>query len=782
MNRKQRRAEKKQAGPTMAEPSPAVQALFADAVRHHQGGRLSDAERIYWQILAVDPGHADSLHLLGVIAHQLGRNDVAVDLIGKALARNRLVPAFHMNLGIALQHLGRLEPAAVAHGRALALRPDYAEAHSNLGNVLRAQGRLDAAAEAYGHALALKPGWAEAHFNLALALQGQGKLEAAVAAYGRALALKPDYAEAHSNLGNTLQEQGRIADAVDSFRRALALNPRLAEALSNLGSALAEQGQLDEAVAACRQALALQPDLAAAHGNLAVVLQKQGQLDEAVAAGRQALARRPDDAAAHYNLGIALQGQGKPEAAEAAYRQALTLKLDLAAAHSNLGNVLKDQGRLDDAVASYGRALALRPDYADAHYNLGIALKDRGALEEAIASYGRALALKPDYADAHHNLGVALQDQGRLAAAVVCFERALALKPDHVAAHSSLLLDQHYAPDASNASLLAAACRFGGSFDGLGETKAFANDRTGERRLRIGYVSADFNAHPVGYFLARVLPAHDRASVDVFCYANGSVVDALTKHLRGASDHWRSIVGLSDEDAAARIARDRIDVLIDLSGHTGNNRLRLFAMKPAPVQASWLGYFGTTGLTAIDYIIADRWVLPPGEENFFTETVWRLPDCYLCFAPPDGDVPITRPPRAGASPLTLGCFNNWIKISTDTDIAFDPLPFGGGTTTAEALWMGVPVVTLRGDRWVGRMSESILAAVGLPELVAATRDGYVKTVVDLANDSARLGHLHGALRAMVEGSAFCDGPRFTRALEAAYRGMWQAWCGAAPTA
>ena len=394
MNRKQRRAERKRVKPVMQVPSQGAQEMFADAVRDHQAGRLHEAERLYRQILAADPRHADSLHLLGVIAYQVGRHDLAADLINRAITINVNDPVYH----------------------------------SNLSNALKAQGRLDEAVACCRKAIYLKPGFAEAHNNLGNALKDQGKLDEAVACYRQALVLKPDFAEVHNNLGNALKDQRKLDEAVDCYRQALVLEPDYAEAHNNLGITLKDQGKLDEAVDCYRQALVLEPDYAEAHNNLGITLKDQGKLDEAVACFRQALVRKPEYAEVHNNLGSALKEQGKLDEAVACLRQALVLKADSAEVHNNLGNALKDQGVLDEAVALYRRALVLKPDYADAHNNLSIALKDQGKLDEAVACCHQAIALKPDYTDAFNNLALLLLVQGNVITALNIIKQSLQIK------------------------------------------------------------------------------------------------------------------------------------------------------------------------------------------------------------------------------------------------------------------------------------------------------------------------------------------------------------------
>ena len=377
-----------------ADPSVGIADQLAMALRHHQAGRLAEAESHYRKILALDQNHVDSLHLLGVIAHQVGRNDFALDLIGKAIALNDHNPAFHNNIGLAFDALARTEDAVVHYKRAIALNPNYVDAHNNLGAALFAQGKWEEAAAQYRRALALKPDFAETHNNLGIALKAQGKLEEAAIHYQQALALKPDFAEAHNNLGTVFREQGRLDEALASYERALSFKPSYVEAHYNLGNALKAHGNLEQAVIRYRQTLALKPDYAAAHNNLGSVLREQGCVDEAAAHIRRALALKPDF----------------PEA------------------HNNLGNVLKEQGRLDDAVAQYQQALALKPDFAESHNSLGAAFKEQGRLEEALTQYRRAVALDPAHAEAYGNLGKALMDTGDFAQALSAVQRALEIE------------------------------------------------------------------------------------------------------------------------------------------------------------------------------------------------------------------------------------------------------------------------------------------------------------------------------------------------------------------
>ncbi len=778
------------------------------ALQHHQAGRLQEAEAIYRQVLQIQPDHPDALHLLGVIAHHVGRHEVAVELIGKAIEANPAVAEFHNTLGSVLQAQGRLEEAVTRYRQALTLQPEYAEAHYNLGN----------------------------------ALVERGLLEEAVAQYRQAVALKPALAEAHNNLGNALRDQGMPDEAEAHYRQAVALKPAYAEAYSNWGMALHRQGKLEESAVRYQQALTLQPAFAEAHNNLGNALRDQGKLKEAAVHYRQAVALRPSFAEAFFNLGNLLKEEGDFEEACASYRQAAALKPAYAEAYSRWGAVLHQQGRLGEAIVRYQQAIAVRPDCAEAHYNLGNALRDAYKLQEAEAGYRRALAIKPDCVEAYTNLARLLHVQGKLQDAETCYRRALAIKPDSVAAHSSLLLAMSYGPDCDPAALAAELRSWNERHARplMPQARRHANDPDPERRLRVGYVSADFRRHPVSFFLEPLFAAHDRAKVEVFCYSNTRVPDAVTQRFQASADVWRDIVDLADEAVAARILADGIDVLVDLSGHTMGNRLLVLARKPAPVQVAFGGTAMTTGLTAMDYRLTDRFLSPPDGSEWSSEELVRLPAFVGIYRPPAEAPEVTPLPARRNEHVTFACFNRLVKVTPNAvkrwseilrrvrkarlilkdgmlkdpgqrarylglfeengisteriellprtpladylatygrvDIALDPFPYNGCTTTCDALWMGVPVITLAGAMANGRMGVSLLSNLGLTRLIAANAEEYVRIAVELAADRGELAALRAGLRPLMAASSLCDPKTYAQGVEAAYRSMWRRWC------
>jgi protein O-GlcNAc transferase len=706
-------------------------------------------------------------------------------------------------------------------------------------------GRLTEAETGYRRLLALQPNRADVLFNLAAALRQQNRLHDAADVYRQTVALRPNYADAHYNLGNTLMVLGRPNDAIAAYRSAVAAKPGFAQAHGNLGVALKAQGALDEAVAVFRRAITVAPDSVDAHANLGATLSEFGRPAEAADAYREAIRLRPDYAEAHYNLGTVLDALGRPDEAAAAYRAAIAANPRLTEAHSNLGNVLRGQGRLDEATACFRRAIALAPERPGLHYNLGNALNDRGTLEEAATAYRAAIALKPDHADAHANLAIVLMNQGRIDEADAEFRRALSIARDNADTRSNWLFCLNYRADADAERVFAAHRDWEAHLDRSAPVIVHSNDRTPTRQLKIGYVSPDFRMHSVAYFLEPLLAAHDRRAVDVTCYAEVARPDHVTARLQRLADHWVSTVGMSDAALAARVQDDGIDILIDCAGHTAHNRLKVFARKPAPVQATWLGYPNTAGLSAIDYRLVDAVTDPPGAADMLaSERLVRLPGGFLCYGGASDAPEPAPPPCLTAGAVTFGSFNNPAKLSPTTldawaallkrlpnarlllkgkpfadeatralyrerlaalgvaaerveltgwtaasahhlafyervDVALDPFPYNGTTTTCEALWMGVPVVSLRGDRHCGRVGASLLSQIGAHGWIAETVDDYVARAAALAADPEQLCALRRDLRARVAASPLCDRVAFTRSLETAYRQMWQAWCATA---
>ncbi len=707
------------------------------ALTHHRAGRWELAEQIYRRVLAVEPQQGDALYLMGVLCNQLGRAAAAEDYLRQALVVAPGVAEFHNSLGVALKAQQRFDAAAASYRQALALKPSLVDAASNLGNVLQVLGRSADAEAAFLQALAGKPDLPEAHNGLALARQSLGRLDEAIAGYREALRLRPEYAEAEFNLASALKAAGRVGEAIAAYERGIRLRPNSPEPLNNLA------------------------------------------------------------------------------------------------------NAFEEQGRWSEAVACYRRAIEQKPGYAEAHYNLANTLKLQGRLSAAVAEYQQVLTLRPDMAEAHNNLGNTLKAQGDLDHAMVAFRRALEFKPDHVGAHSNLILTLQYRPTITLAELAEAA----GDFERQHartlreETVRGIGPSATDRPLRLGFVSPDLAQHPVGYFLIRTLENLDRKRAVCVCYSDRRQTDELTERFRSAADLWHATADWDDPRLADQIRADQIDILFDLAGHTAHHRLLVFARRPAPLQITWIGYPGTTGLSAIDYVLADRYTVPAEAERFYRERVLRMPDGYVCYEPPPAAPPPGPLPALAAGRVTFGCFNNPAKIGPEllglwarilrrvpgahlllkylavddpsvsrryrellaqhgvaperieleggtvhegllrcyqrVDVALDTWPYNGGLTPCEALWMGVPVVTLPGETFASRHSLGHLSTVGLTETIARDADDYVEIACRLAADLPRLAALRARLRGQVADSPLCDGPRFAANLLAVLNDAWQ---------
>ena len=381
---------------------------------------------------------------------------------------------------------------------------------------------------------------------------------------------------------------------------------------------------------------------------------------------QQILEVEPNQAVAIHLLGVIAHQVGRPDEALACYRRALELMPDYAEAHVNLGLAVKAEGKLDEAVACYRRALELEPSLADAHNNLGVALKDQGKLDEAVACWRRALELKPGFAKAHCNLGAVFKEQGKLDEAVACCRRALELKPDFAQAHSNLLYARVFSPDCDAQTLYEEHRRWNQQHAApLAKfIEPHRNDRSPERRLKIGYVSPDFRRHPVGRFLLPLLESHNHGQFEIFCYASVRNPDTTTDHCRRHVDVWRDVLGLSDEQVAQTIRQDRIDILVDLTMHMADSRLLVFARKPAPVQVTYLAYCGTTGLSTMDYRLTDPYLDPPDrDERFYCEQSVRLPETYWCYRPVSSTPGVNSVPALDCGYTTFGCLNNFCKVT-----------------------------------------------------------------------------------------------------------------------
>lgn len=790
-------------------------------------------------LLLVDqyPDYGFGWKLLGSALQKQGKN--ALLALRKAAEFMPGEAETHYNLANAQMSVGLLNEAVGSYRRALQIDPDYADAYLNLGNALVELEQLDDAAANYRRALQLRPGISELHIKLGNVLADLGLFEDAATSYRLAIQINPDYAEAYYFLGNVLEEPGQREEAVAAYHQALRFNPDFAAAHNRLGMTFKELGQFDAALACYRQALALKKDYADAHHNLGVILEKLGQFDAAVESFRRALELKPDFAEAHHHLGNVLDALGQYDDARASHHNAVKIRHRLAEVHNRLGANLMERGSLKGALANFRRAIDLKPDFARAHMNLGVVLMKLERFEEAASRFRLALEFNPDSADAYLNLGNAQRNLGHNFDALTSFRRALELKPDFLPAQSSLLFTQNYIALPPENCIEEA--RKYGRMAARKVTSRFSSWHctTRPERLRVGIVSGDLYKHPVVYFLEALLTQVDASRIELFAYPTSTRVDEFTVRIKPKFAAWKPIHDLNDATAAKLIHADGVHILIDLSGHTSNNRLPVFAWKPAPVQVTWLGYFATTGLSEMDYLLADEVGVPESQREFFSESIWYLPNTRLCFSSPGTGHAIGPLPALSNDGITFGCFQNLAKLGdevlevwgnilavvpnaklriqtyqldqpahvnqlmqrlqyhhitpaqveikgsairedylaayAEVDMVLDTFPYPGGTTTCEALWMGVPTLTLAGDTLLARQGASLLTAAGLSDWVVNSKVEYISRAVALASDLPRLAALRSNLRQQVLASALFDAPGFAKHFESALWKMWQIW-------
>jgi protein O-GlcNAc transferase len=600
-----------------------------------------------------------------------------------------------------------------------------------------------------------------------------------------------------------------------------------------------QAGGIADAEAAYRRILAVDPRHADATHMLGIVAHQSGRPAEAVEWIGWAILIDPSKAGFHNNLGNALQAMGKFEEAVNAYRDAVGLYPALADGWNNLGNALQELGRNTEAIEAHRRAISIRPDFAQAWYSLGGALIAADEPDQAIDAYDRALQFRPGFDAAVVNRANLLRHIGRLDESIDALRGLVERRPAPVAL-SNLIYGMYFHPDYDTSQIGAYLSKWNELFaEPLKKfSPVFANDRSLDRKLRIGYVSPDFNGHPAGRFLLPLLAHHDRERFEIVCYSDVGKADEMTARLQSHCDHWRETRRLSDEQLAALIREDRIDVLVDLTLHLAGNRLLMFARKPAPVQATWLAYPGSSGLSTIDYRVTDWHLDPVGfNDALYSEESVRLPDCYWCYDPLCEPIEIGELPAIQNGFITFGSLNNFAKVTKTTlglwarvmrevsrskllllapvgsartrvlaemreqgiepsriefagrevrrkymaqyqriDIGLDTFPCNGHTTGFDSLWMGVPIVSLFGSTAMSRAGLSILANLQMRDWVTDDPHKFVALAIKASGDLDRLTAIRSSLRALLEKSPLMDGTRFSRNMEAAFRGMWNRYC------
>ena len=811
-----------------------VQARFNEGLALHQRGHLVHAQAIYQQVLEAQPLHFDALHLLGVIAYQSGDLPRALDLMDKAMVVN----------------------------------PRDAASHGNRGAVLKALGRWDEALASHEQAIRLKPDNAEAFCNRAIVLKELKRFEDALASYERAIELKSGYAEAYNYRGNVLKELNRTNEALASYDQAIKIKMDYADAYNNRGVLLHQLKRIDEALASYTQAIASKADYADAHKNKGLALQVLGRFEEALESFDQAIALNASDAGLFYGRGATLQTLKRWDEALESYDNAIKIKADHAEAHNNRGIVLHEHKRWEDALESYDCALAFKADYAEAYNNRGITLQEVMRWDEALASYDQAILIRANYAYAHNNRGALLLELKKFDEALKSFSHAIRIAPDLEFLLGSLLHTRmqicHWEGHDADCKLLrtqiesgkkvsdclpvlitsgspelqrsAATIWVNGKFPENRSLGAITK-RARSDKIRIGYFSADFNMHAVSLLTAALFETHDREKFEIYAFDFGRKgKDEMTIRLEAAFDHFVDCKSSTDKEIAGHARKLNIDIAVDLGGFTKDSRPGIFAFRAAPVQVGYLGFPATMGAPYMDYLAADRIVIPEKFVHSYTEKIAYLP----CYQVNDDKKEISERtftrqelglPDSG---FVFCCLNNNYKITPDVfqgwmnilngvegsvlwllkdnqwagenllkaaetcgidsrrmvfsrrmklpdylasyrtaDLFLDTLPFNAGTTASDALWAGLPVLTRMGKAFAGRMAGSLLHAIGLPELITHTQAEYEAAAIELATHPQKLAAIREKLKKNRLTTPLFDTKSFTANLESAYNQMYE---------
>jgi protein O-GlcNAc transferase len=741
--------------------------------------------------------------------------------------------------GVALQNAGRVAEAASCYDAVLRADPRQADALHLLGLVHSAQGNHQRGAELIQQALEVMPNNATFLGNLGVVLRNAGRIDDAIAAYRQSLELTPGAPDIHFNLGKSLKLKGDLAAAEQEFRRAIEIDPRRPSPYLSLTNVYAERGDVAGAIEVARQAAERCPSSIQAHLNLGVMLKRAELPEESLASYRRAVEAGPNNVEALCKLGSTLIGRHKLEEGRALIERARALAPDDGEVHNALGIWCKTVGDPAKAVEAFRKSIACKPDNGAAHGNLAMALKDQGRLSEALEHVDQGLALQPGSRESLVNKGAILMSLGRLDEAETCLRGALDAKSIYLHAYDSLLMCQQYKPGVT----LAALNESHRKWNQVASIAPTQLPRSGgadpDRPLRLGFVSPDLGCHPVGYFTVRLFEALKRLGglgVSTTIYSDRGSVDPVGARIKASVDQWHESTSWDDQELVAQIQRDQIDVLFDLVGHTAYNRLKMFAGRAAPLQITWAGYVGTTGLSDMDCLLADGRHVPDGAERHYSERVLRMPHGYICYDAPTDAAVVTplpalergfvqfaamcNPAKVNAEVLQvwgrllqavpqgrlLLCYGGWPDAANQArvrkalvefgcqdrvrfehqegylnlmarygrvDIALDTFPYSGGLTTCEALWMGVPTITWPGETFAGRHSLSHLTNVGLADWAVASADEYVEKARAWANDLDRLAALRSALREKVANSPLCDGERFARDFARVIREAWR---------
>ena len=691
--------EKKRKPQVQKLSSAAIKKKFQQGVALHQKGILPEAEKIFTDILRCEPTHLNALLLLGLIALQTNRAQLAVKMISRAVACNPNIAAARNNLGSALLALGRFDEALANYEVAVALKPDHASAHNNRGNALNAMGRYEEALQSFDKAIALNPNFVEAHYNRGAALNYLKRHTEALASCDKVIDLKRDYAAAHNNRGNALNGLKRYQEALAAYEQAIYLRPDFAEAHYNRGAVLDQLQRREEALASYDTATKLNPILPNTHYNRGLVLNYFKRHEEALASFDRAIELSADFAEAHNSRGNTLNALNRLEEALLSYDRAIALKPDLAEAYNNRGVILNAFRRYAEALESYDKAITLKPGLASTYNNRAVTLNAMKRHLDALASCHKAIELKINYADAHSNRALVLNDLKRHEAAARAYADVLKIDPEHLFTKGRYLHQKMLSCDWTGTDELVAEIHgdiesgklSAEPFGWQGATNSKRSLRlcaelysrsqfpaaiktrhqsvvVKHKKIRVGYLSADLREHPTSHLISGVLELHNNSRFEIYAFDNGwDDKSEIRQRIEMSLHSIIDISQLSDSSAVAAIRKNQIEILVNLNGYFGEHRTQVFAQRAAPIQVNYLGFPGTMGAPYMDYIIADQHVIPPDHKQFYSEKVVYLPDCYQANdrTKKIGAKTIGRTewglPQSG---FVFCCFNNNYKITS----------------------------------------------------------------------------------------------------------------------
>ena len=831
-------------------------------------GRFDEAVESYQKAIKLEPDFADAHYNLGNALKETGDLKQAVESYQTSIVINPSDAEVLLNYGNALKNYGDFDQAAKIYAQALKIDPNYAAAQTNMDDATDEKAEIDKLVADYARVAKLEIGSAKVANFTGTRLKTRGYLDAAIDSYKQATKIKPDYADPYYNMGDALKKKGELDAAIDSYKQALKIKPDHADACLNIGIALQDKGDLDAAIDSYKQALKIKPDHAEAYNNIGNALSEKGEVDAAIDSYKQALKIKPDHAEAYNNMGNALRDKGEVDAAIDSCKQALKIKPDHAEAYNNMGNALRDKGKVDAAIDSYQQAIKIKPDYAEAYSNMGTALRDKGCLDEAIKTFEIAVNIQPSYTAGYNNLGIVLTDRGKVEEAIETYNQALKINPHdeairvrklhqqaHICDWSAIEEDrdlvrtlgtvtQHVSPFALLAledaperhrkrSEIYAANKFKKT-----QVPLSPCPNQQPKRLRVGYFSSDFNDHPVSYLIGKMLSLHDGEQFEIYAYSFGKDGgDEIRKKIINSVNVFHDVRNMSDMEIALLARQDKIDIAVDLNGHTNNARMGIFKYRAAPIQINYLGIATTTGAHFIDYIIADRIVIPQKYEKYYTEKIIHLPNCYqvndntteisnrnmtrlemglpekgfvfACFnqsykiQPTEFDVWMRILHKVEGSVLWLYESNYLMAVNLKkeaekrgikaerlvfskrmpysehiarhrlADMFLDTFYFNAGASASAALLAGVPIVCKMGKGFITRVTASMLSAIGMHELINETVQDYEALILDFATNPKRAASIKRKLEKNRLSTPLFDTELFTKHLEDGYQQAYQ---------